>query len=76
MCLMVIKWTILESLRDMVAEEEIEAKFFNKLRRGITHRIELCMNCLTTIHYKRKGNIKEYTAKMSHIHFKTNVLNL
>ena len=81
MCLMVIKCTIPESLRDTLADEATDAKILIQEIEKRYHKedraeISTLMNRLTNMKYKGKGNIREYIMEMSHIRSKLKGLNL
>ena len=81
MCLMVIKCTIPESLRDTLADEATDAKILIQEIEKRYHKedrveISTLMNSLTNMKYKGKGNIREYIMEMSHIRSKLKGLNL
>ncbi|XP_078441495.1 uncharacterized protein LOC144711380 [Wolffia australiana] len=81
MCLMVIKCTIPESLRDTLAEEATDAKILIQEIEKQYHKedraeISTLMNRLTNMKYTGKGNIREYIMEMSHIRSKLKGLNL
>ena len=81
MCLMVIKCTIPDTLRDTLAEEATDAKLLlleieKRYHKEDKAEISTLISRLTTMKYKGKGQMREYIMEMSHIRSRLKVLNL
>ena len=80
MCLMFIKCTIPDTLRDTLAEEATDAKLLLEIEKRYHKEdkaeISTLISRLTTMKYKGKGQMREYIMEMSHIRSRLKVLNL
>ncbi|XP_054797599.1 uncharacterized protein LOC129302732 [Prosopis cineraria] len=81
MSLMIIKRTIPESFRGAVSEGLTNAKdFLTKIEKRFAKsdkaETSMLLQCLISMKYKGKGNIREYIMEMSHIAAKLKELKL